>query len=267
MLFVHESGHIWAMKRCGMHTKGIYFIPFLGAAAVTDEEFKTRNDESFIAIMGPIWGLALSCVAAITYLISENPFFAAVASWMAMINLFNLIPINPLDGGRIVKSIAFSLHSHLGLIVMFAGFVAAGFFAYEMKIGLFYFLLVVGGTELFVEMFLNRRPGKRLYQKTLVYFLEQEKSGEDFKIAERGLVGEDVEKIREQSMKRAIQQTEASMAVFTLSYEIKQKLRMSRGELFVSICLFLLVSGSLFGIMIYMNHVPGAAAAMDILKD
>lgn len=34
MLFVHESGHIWAMKRCGIKTKGIYFLPFVGGVAV-----------------------------------------------------------------------------------------------------------------------------------------------------------------------------------------------------------------------------------------
>ena len=59
MLFVHESGHIWAMKRCGVKTKGIYFLPFVGGVAVADEEFPSRGAEVFIAIMGPIWGFEL----------------------------------------------------------------------------------------------------------------------------------------------------------------------------------------------------------------
>jgi len=38
-LFVHESGHVWAMKRYGLKVKGIYFLPFIGGAAVTESEF------------------------------------------------------------------------------------------------------------------------------------------------------------------------------------------------------------------------------------
>ncbi len=72
-LMVHESGHVWAMKRCGMKTKGIYFLPFLGAAAVADDLFPSRKDEVYIAIMGPIWGFILSAAVAGIYLFTNNP--------------------------------------------------------------------------------------------------------------------------------------------------------------------------------------------------
>src|SRR3989344_346902 len=62
LLVVHESGHVWAMKRVGMKTKGIFFIPFLGAAAVSEEMFPSRKAEVYVAIMGPIWGLVLSAI-------------------------------------------------------------------------------------------------------------------------------------------------------------------------------------------------------------
>lgn len=151
LLFVHESGHIWAMRKCGVKTKGIYFIPFLGAAAVADNQFPSRKAEVFIAIMGPIWGLALSFAVAGAYLATANPLFAAAASWMAMINLFNLLPINPLDGGRIMKSIAFSVHSFAGLIFLALGILAAGFIAFIGGLWLFVVLLLVGCFELAME--------------------------------------------------------------------------------------------------------------------
>jgi hypothetical protein len=56
MLFIHESGHIWAMKRCGIPTKGIFFIPFLGGAAVATDTFGSRCNECYTSIWGPIWG-------------------------------------------------------------------------------------------------------------------------------------------------------------------------------------------------------------------
>ncbi len=149
LLIVHESGHVWAMKRCGMKTKGIYFIPFMGAAAVADEEFKSCGDEVYIAIMGPIWGFALSIAVAAVYFITNNALFAAAAGWMAMVNLFNLLPINPLDGGRIMKSISLSIDSRLGFAFLIFGVIALIFITFYLKIFLFFILLIIGTLELF----------------------------------------------------------------------------------------------------------------------
>lgn len=156
-IFVHENGHIWAMKRVGMRTRGIYFIPFLGAAAVSDRAFPSRGTEVFVAIMGPLWGLALAAITADIYAISGNPLWAAAAGWMAFINLFNLFPVNPLDGGRIVKSVAFSLGSWLGILVMLAGFVAALTVSFWFGFGLLVFVILMGGLEFAGEIRTRRR--------------------------------------------------------------------------------------------------------------
>lgn len=150
-LFIHEYGHIWAMKRCGLKTKGIYFIPFIGAAAVTDEMFKSRRDEAYIAIMGPIFGLVLSGVVLIIYMATQNALFAAAAGWMAMVNLFNLLPITPLDGGRIMKSITFSTNSKLGYTFLATGIVILIILTFWAKIILFFILLIIASLELFFE--------------------------------------------------------------------------------------------------------------------
>lgn len=151
VLFVHESGHLWAMKRCGLKTKGMYFIPMLGAAAVPDGEFPSRGAESYIALMGPIWGLALSLLTGELYYLTQDPLFAAAAGWMAAINLFNLLPISPLDGGRVFKSIGYSVGSRVGLGFLIIGLVVGGFLAYHFGMGLFVFLLVIGAIELLIE--------------------------------------------------------------------------------------------------------------------
>jgi Zn-dependent protease len=151
MLFVHESGHLWAMKRCGLKTRGMYFIPLLGAAAVPDGAFPSRGAESFIALMGPIWGLALSAVTGALYYLTENPLLAAAAGWMAALNLFNLLPISPLDGGRVFKSIAYSIGSRVGFAFLMIGLLVGGFLAYSFGMGLFVFLLIIGAGELLFE--------------------------------------------------------------------------------------------------------------------
>ena len=149
-LFVHESGHIWAMKRSGLKTKGIYFIPLLGAAAVSDGAFPSRRSESFIALMGPIWGLAFAALTGGLYCLVQEPILAAAAGWMAAVNLFNLLPVSPLDGGRVIKSIAYSMNSAVGGCFVVLGLVVSGYLAYKFSMGLFVFLLVVGTIDLII---------------------------------------------------------------------------------------------------------------------
>lgn len=151
MLFIHESGHVWAMKRCGIRTKGFYFIPFLGGAAVAEDAFPSRREESFIAIMGPIWGLALCMICGLIYLFTAQPFWAAATGWMAMVNLINLLPINPLDGGRIMKSVAFSLHSWLGFLFLGLGGFLGVILALAGNMGFFSVILMIGLLELAIE--------------------------------------------------------------------------------------------------------------------
>lgn len=145
---LHEMGHVWAMRRCGMQTKGFYFIPFVGGAAVADDAFKSGKDEIFIALMGPVVGLLTAIPPLILYCITKSPMWAASASWLALVNLFNLFPINPLDGGRFIKGIAFSLGTNVGIFVMGAGFALAGALAFKTGMSLLWFVAIVGMLEI-----------------------------------------------------------------------------------------------------------------------
>jgi Zn-dependent protease len=97
--------------------------------------------------MGPIWGLTLALIAVLVYKITGNAFFGAVAGWMAMLNLFNLLPISPLDGGRIMKSIAFSIGTRSGLVFMLTGIVIFTAITIWKGIILFAALLIIASLE------------------------------------------------------------------------------------------------------------------------
>ncbi|HSD12982.1 MAG TPA: site-2 protease family protein, partial [Patescibacteria group bacterium] len=160
-LFLHEMGHLWAMKRYGLKTKGVYFIPLLGAAAVSEDRFPSRKAETVIALMGPLWGFGLALATFGGYLATREPIFAALAGWMAMINLFNLLPINPLDGGRVMKSIAYSVSSRLGVLFLAAGLAGGFLLAHRFGLGLMTFLLFIGSVELLGEIKRVRRVQDR----------------------------------------------------------------------------------------------------------
>jgi len=155
---IHEYGHLWAMKRCGIKTKGMFFLPGFGAVAVAEERFGSARNEAYIAIMGPIFGLVFF-VFPIMYLFwyTGNPQWAAVAAIMAFINLINLLPINPLDGGRILKSLAYSekLAASLWITVIVSLVTATlGFLAGFSLLGI---MAIVGFWELAVEFGIRER--------------------------------------------------------------------------------------------------------------
>ncbi|OGZ05703.1 MAG: hypothetical protein A2762_02610 [Candidatus Lloydbacteria bacterium RIFCSPHIGHO2_01_FULL_54_11] len=118
---IHEYGHLFAMKRCGIRTKGMFFIPGFGAVAVADERFGSAQNEAYIAIMGPVVGLVFFVLPTyIAYLVTGNALWAAVGGITCFINLLNLFPMNPLDGGRILKALAYSKHCVISLSVIVA---------------------------------------------------------------------------------------------------------------------------------------------------
>ncbi|NRA60545.1 MAG: site-2 protease family protein [Psychrobium sp.] len=150
-LVFHEYGHIKAMKYFGLKTKGIYLIPFLGGLAMSDEKINTRWQDVVISIMGPFFGLILSVVCLIAYWVTGLEILAGLAAFNALINLFQLLPILPLDGGHILKSIAFSVNSTLGLLACIAGAIFGIFISYYFGLALLGFLLLIGSVEIIFE--------------------------------------------------------------------------------------------------------------------
>ena len=150
-LVFHEYGHIRAMKYFGMKTKGIYLIPFVGGLAVSDEKINTRWQDVVISIMGPTFGLLMSLACLVIYWLTGSQFFAGLAAFNALLNLFNLLPILPLDGGHILKSISFSMNSKIGLLACVVGAASGVFISYALGLALLGFMLLIGSVEIVFE--------------------------------------------------------------------------------------------------------------------
>jgi Zn-dependent protease len=150
-LVIHEYGHVWAMKRLGMKTKGIYFIPLFGAISVGEKAFIDRWTQAATAFAGPLTGGLLAGVGALAFVATGNPYVAAVAGWIAFFNLFNLLPITPLDGGHILKSIVLSTTSRAVLIVFASGLLVTIALAAWVKFYLFAILAPIALVELLHE--------------------------------------------------------------------------------------------------------------------
>jgi Zn-dependent protease len=106
LLFVHEMGHYIQLRREGVKPSGMVFIPFLGAAVGARSLGGSALAEARVGLAGPILGslatAALLPIAAAT----DNDFWRALAFTGFFLNLFNLLPVVPLDGGRAMAAMA-----------------------------------------------------------------------------------------------------------------------------------------------------------------
>lgn len=150
-LVFHEYGHIKAMKYFGLKTKGIYLIPFVGGLALSDDKINTRWQDIVISIMGPFFGLILSIACLIGYWLTDIEILAGLAVFNALLNLFNMLPVLPLDGGHVLKSIAFSINSKVGLVACVLGAALGVYISYHFGLALLGFLLAIGSIEIFFE--------------------------------------------------------------------------------------------------------------------
>lgn len=155
-LIVHELGHVLAMRTVGIPTKGFYLIPFVGGAAVPERAFHSRHEEHFVALAGPLFGLAQAVLCYGIFLATDHALAGAVAAWVALFNLLNLLPIPPLDGGRIIKSISFSINSALGSGFMILGIVACCALLILLESWILALILVAGFFDLFAEKYGRR---------------------------------------------------------------------------------------------------------------
>ena len=106
LLFVHECGHLLAAKRLGLKVGAPVFIPFMGALIAMKEAPRNAWVEAQIGIGGPILGTFGAVLCFGIYLVTGQPMYSGLAFVGFLLNLFNLAPISPLDGGRIVTALS-----------------------------------------------------------------------------------------------------------------------------------------------------------------
>lgn len=106
LLFVHEIGHVIAARVVGLRTSPPIFIPFLGALVRLKHQPYNAKMAANIAIGGPALGTVSALLCLALYFWTMQHKFLILAYVASMMNLFNLIPSEPMDGGQIVLAIS-----------------------------------------------------------------------------------------------------------------------------------------------------------------
>jgi Zn-dependent protease len=150
LIFVHEMGHVLELRRQGVPASAPLFIPFMGAVVGMKQLPDNAWKEAQVALAGPLLGtLGAAAVwgAGVAY---DSRFLKAMAFVGFLINLFNLLPVVPLDGGRAVSA----LHPALWGVGL-AGLVALEIYRPNP---ILLFILVLGGLELWRRWQTRKHP-------------------------------------------------------------------------------------------------------------
>jgi Zn-dependent protease len=157
LLLVHEMGHVLEARRQGLPTSAPMFIPFLGAFITMKQLPHNAWREAQVALAGPIVG---SLGAAATWGLGEaldSDMLVAIAFVGFFLNLFNLLPVVPLDGGRAVAA----LHPSIWLV----GLAGLAVLAVVSQSIILFLILFLGGMELWNRWSTRHSPELASYYR------------------------------------------------------------------------------------------------------
>jgi Zn-dependent protease len=157
LLFVHEMGHVVEAKRQGLPVSVPIFIPFMGALITMKQMPHNAWREARLAIAGPLLGSAGALALYLVGLAYDSQHLKALAFLGFLINLFNLLPVIPLDGGRITAA----LHPALWLV----GFVGLLALVIYQPNPILIVILLLAGSELWRRWQTRRLPQMREYYR------------------------------------------------------------------------------------------------------
>ncbi len=106
LLFVHEMGHVIQLRREGLKASAPMFIPFLGAVVMAKSLGENALAEARVGLAGPVLGTLGSAACLAIAEATNSDMLRALAYVGFFLNLINLVPVVPFDGGRAMAAMA-----------------------------------------------------------------------------------------------------------------------------------------------------------------
>ncbi len=157
LLLVHEMGHVIQLRREGIEASAPMFIPFLGAAIAAKSMGDDAAAEARVGLAGPILGTIGTLVPLGIWLATGEEFWQALAFVGFFLNLFNLLPVLPLDGGRAMAA--------LSPYVWIAGFAALIALTFFFPNPIMLLILLFGGMETYRRFKQRNTPEGHAYHR------------------------------------------------------------------------------------------------------
>ncbi|WNS46899.1 site-2 protease family protein [Paenibacillus sp. MMS20-IR301] len=154
LLFIHELGHVLAARRIGLPVSAPLFIPFMGALITMKKQPLNAREEAYLAFGGPVLGsIGAAAVFGAAYYY-HSPLLYSLAYVGFFLNLINLLPIHPLDGGRIATAVTRWL--------WLGGLIGGLAVIIYLKSVLFFIIWVLFAYDLY-KKYISRRAQKQMH--------------------------------------------------------------------------------------------------------
>jgi Zn-dependent protease len=162
VVLIHELGHLAAMWAFGYKDLAVFFIPFFGAVATGRSAGGKAWQRGVVILAGPMPGILLGWVVIMLapQAMVSYPYLAVTASMLLLVNGFNLLPLMPLDGGRLLNIVLFSRHPRLETWFTSCAGIALMFVALSLQM----WLLAAVGLMTVVVAFAQRRLIRAAHQ-------------------------------------------------------------------------------------------------------
>ncbi len=154
VILVHEFGHFLAMRIFKYNDLSIFFVPLIGALATGQKEKISQKQKTIISFAGPLPGVLIGSFLITISLIVNNDFLWRTGVIFIYLNLFNLLPVMPLDGGQIIKSLFFQNNEKINIVFIWLSIIVLALIALKLEsyvlliIPLFLFMQIKNQTQI-----------------------------------------------------------------------------------------------------------------------
>lgn len=155
LILIHELGHVVAAQKFNLRSSPPIFIPNFGALILLRDRTGNAWVEAIVGIGGPLFGAIGAAVCYMVHVYTGDSWWALLAYYGFLLNLFNLTPVGMLDGGRIVTAISPWLWVP-GYLLMI-GYSVVRMRVSGQSLGILEFILILGLPRLF-SLFKKRTP-------------------------------------------------------------------------------------------------------------
>jgi Zn-dependent protease len=157
LLLIHEMGHVIQLRREGIEASAPMFIPFLGALIAAKSLGRNAAAEARVGLAGPVVGSIGALLPLGLYALTGDDLFKALAFVGFFLNLFNLLPVLPLDGGRAMGA--------LSPAIWFVGFIALAVLTFVFPNPIMLLVLLFGGLETWRRWKARKTPEAREFHR------------------------------------------------------------------------------------------------------
>ncbi|HEX5668005.1 MAG TPA: site-2 protease family protein [Chitinophagaceae bacterium] len=130
VIIIHESGHFIAMRSFGYSNVRMLFVPMFGAFVSGQPAAVDPGKKMIVLFSGPLPGIILGMISVLVYTVTHQYFFYLLALMFIFLNVFNLLPVTPMDGGQMLDVLFPSYSKWVQTLFIILSSLALGIISY-----------------------------------------------------------------------------------------------------------------------------------------